>query len=48
MIVCPGAGPRATEDEVLKLAVCHAVLDHGHEDKPGLREQLRTALKDAT
>jgi hypothetical protein len=37
------AGP---EDEVLALAVLHAVKDHGHENTPDLREQLRTMLVD--
>lgn len=35
-----------TEDEVLDLAVLHATTAHGHEDTPGLREQLRTMLTD--
>jgi hypothetical protein len=33
-----------TEDEVLTLAVRHAVEEHGHRDTPELREQLRQAL----
>ena len=35
-----------TEDEVLEIAVQHAVASHGHEDRPGLREELRRLLKD--
>ena len=35
-----------TEDEVLTLAVRHAVEEHGHADTPELREQLRAALTD--
>jgi uncharacterized protein DUF1059 len=35
-----------TEDEVLDVAVYHAVNSHGHEDGPQLREQLRQFLKD--
>ncbi|HEU5304177.1 MAG TPA: DUF1059 domain-containing protein [Gemmatimonadales bacterium] len=35
-----------TEDEVLTLAVRHAVEEHGHADTPELREQLRQALTD--
>ena len=35
-----------TEDEVLDLAVMHATTAHGHENKPGLREQLRSMLTD--
>jgi hypothetical protein len=31
---------------VLALAVLHAVKDHGHENTPDLREQLRTMLID--
>lgn len=34
------------EDEVLEVAVYHAVLAHGHKDTPELRDQLRAALKD--
>lgn len=33
------------EDEVLTAATAHAVSQHGHEDTPELREQLRGALK---
>jgi hypothetical protein len=36
-----------TEDEVLPVAVRHAVHEHGHADTPELREQIRTLLKDA-
>ncbi len=36
-----------TEDEVMKVAVYHAVKDHGEADNPGLREMIRTAIKDA-
>jgi predicted small metal-binding protein len=35
-----------TEDEVLDLAVLHAVNAHGHKETQELREQLRTMLKD--
>lgn len=35
-----------TEDEVLTLAVRHAVEEHGHADTPELREQLHHALTD--
>ena len=35
-----------TEDEVLDLAVLHATTVHGHENKPELREQVRSLLKD--
>ncbi|NIP30331.1 MAG: DUF1059 domain-containing protein [Candidatus Dadabacteria bacterium] len=36
-----------TEDEVLSLAVHHAIVVHSHEDTPELREELRSMLKDA-
>jgi predicted small metal-binding protein len=36
-----------TEQEVLDIAVMHAVSVHGHEDAPELREKLRGLLKDA-
>jgi predicted small metal-binding protein len=36
-----------TEQEVLDIAVMHAVSVHGHEDTPELREKLRGLLKDA-
>jgi hypothetical protein len=35
-----------TEDEVLTVAVRHAVNEHGHKDTPELRNQLRGMLKD--
>ena len=35
-----------TEEEVLTLAVRHAVEEHGHADTPELREQLRQILTD--
>ena len=35
-----------TEEEVLDLAVLHAVTVHGHKDTPELREQIRSLLKD--
>ena len=37
------AGP---EEEVLTVAVRHAVEEHGHANTPELREQLRGLLKD--
>jgi predicted small metal-binding protein len=36
-----------SEDEVLMIAVRHAVEEHGHRDTPELREKLRGALTDA-
>jgi predicted small metal-binding protein len=35
------------EDEVLDAAVMHAVAKHGHEDTPGLREEIRGGLVNA-
>ncbi len=35
-----------SEEEVLNLAVQHAVSSHGHDDTPELREQLRTMLRE--
>ena len=35
-----------TEDEILEIAVQHAVGSHGHENSPELREQLRSLLHD--
>lgn len=35
-----------TEEEVLDLAVLHAVTVHGHQQTPELREQIRVLLKD--
>ena len=35
-----------TQDEVLTVAVRHAVEEHGHEDTPEFREQIRRSLVD--
>jgi predicted small metal-binding protein len=35
-----------TENEVLDAATEHAVSAHGHENSPGLRDQLKSMLKD--
>jgi predicted small metal-binding protein len=35
-----------SEEEVLTIAVQHAVQSHGHQDTPELRQQLRTMLRD--
>jgi hypothetical protein len=35
-----------TEEEVLTVAVWHAVQSHGHKDSPELRKQIRAMLKD--
>ena len=34
-----------SEKEVLKVAVRHAVEEHGHQDTPELRKQIRAMLK---
>lgn len=34
------------EEEVLNVAVQHAIQSHGHNDTPELRAQLRTMLRD--
>lgn len=34
-----------TEEEVLAVAVRHAVEEHGHTDSPELRRTLRSALQ---
>lgn len=35
-----------TEDEVLEVAVQHAITSHGHKNSPELRNQIRAMLKD--
>ena len=35
-----------TEEEVLEVAVHHAVTSHGHKSSPELRNQIRAMLKD--
>lgn len=34
-----------SEEEVLPIAVYHAVHDHSHQDTPQLREEIRKLLK---
>ena len=34
------------EEEVLPVAIRHAVQDHGHEDTPQLRAQIKAMLRD--
>lgn len=34
------------EDELLDVAVAHAVARHGHEDTPELREMIRAGMED--
>jgi predicted small metal-binding protein len=35
-----------TEDEILDIAVIHAVIKHGHEDTLELRRQMRQGIKE--
>ena len=35
-----------SEEDVLSIAVQHAVQSHGHKDTPELREQLRSMLRE--
>ncbi|MEK7062464.1 MAG: DUF1059 domain-containing protein [Patescibacteria group bacterium] len=35
-----------TEEEVLEVALHHAVTSHGHQDTPELREQIKGMLED--
>ena len=35
-----------TEEEVLKVAVRHAVEEHGHKNSPELRKEIHGLLKD--
>jgi hypothetical protein len=35
-----------TEDEVLQAATHHAVTMHGHDNSPGLRDQIRLMMQD--
>ena len=35
-----------TEEEVLNVAVRHAVQEHGHQNSPELRQELKGLLKD--
>jgi hypothetical protein len=36
------------EDEVIRVATKHAIDDHGHEDTPELRSQMRDMLEPAS
>ncbi|HXE92001.1 MAG TPA: DUF1059 domain-containing protein [Terriglobales bacterium] len=35
-----------SEEDVIEVAVQHAVRSHGHQDTPELRQQIRSMLKD--
>jgi hypothetical protein len=41
-----GVAISGSEEEVLDIAVQHAVISHGHQDTPELRETLRSMLRD--
>ncbi len=34
-----------TEDEVMRVAVRHAIQEHGHKDTPKLRKDIRSLLQ---
>ena len=34
-------------DEVLEVAVAHAVKTHGHQDTPELRDMIRSGIKES-
>lgn len=36
-----------TEEEILDVAVPHAVTKHGHKDSPELRQQIRAGIKES-
>ena len=37
-----------SENELMEVAVQHAVRAHGHEDTPAFRQQLREAIREGT
>jgi predicted small metal-binding protein len=37
-----------SEDELMEVAVQHAVSTHGHKDTPELRSMIRRGIKDGT
>jgi predicted small metal-binding protein len=43
---CTVAIAADTEDEILDVAVPHAVSKHGHQDTPELRKQIRSSIKE--
>lgn len=47
-INCTVALSADSENELLEVAVQHAVATHGHKDSPELRNMLRSAMKDGT
>lgn len=45
---CSVAISADSEDELLQIAVEHAISVHGHSDSPELRQQLRQLFKDGS
>ncbi len=45
---CSVAISADSEDELLEIAVQHAVAVHGHQDTPELRTMIRSGMKDGT
>lgn len=45
---CSVAISADTEDELMEIAVQHAVATHGHQDTPELRTMIRSGIKDGT
>lgn len=43
---CSVAISADSEDELMQIAVAHAISVHHHDDSPELREQLRSMFKD--
>lgn len=44
---CTVAIAADTDDEILDVAVMHAVKKHGHQDSAQLRDELRKGIKEA-
>lgn len=44
---CTVAIAADTADEILEVAVMHAVKKHGHQDSAELRDELRKGIKEA-
>jgi predicted small metal-binding protein len=45
---CSVAFSADSEDELLEVAVQHAIAVHGHEDTPDLRGMIRSVMRDGT
>jgi hypothetical protein len=47
----PGVDPGDRKEAAMskrKVAVQHAIQDHGHQNTPGLKEEIRSLLRDET